>query len=218
MVDFAQARQNMVDCQLRTNRITDPAVIEAFSTVPREAFVDDIHRSVAYADEDLPIGGGRFLMEPMVFARLVQALDISGSDIVLDIGCGTGYSAAILACLSATVVALESNSDLVTRATRTLAENSVDNAVVIEAPLVDGYAGQGPYGVICIEGAIPEVPEKLLGQLSEGGRLAAVLNQGPGPGNAILMVKKYGAISSRNLFDANIAHLPEFERRPGFVF
>jgi protein-L-isoaspartate(D-aspartate) O-methyltransferase len=218
MVDLADARRNMVDCQLRTNRITDPAVIEAFETVPREEFVDDRHRSVAYADEDLPLGNGRYLMEPMVFARLVQALEISENDIVLDIGAGTGYSAAILARHSATVVAIESDSSLSDRANKTLTDIAVDNAVVIEAPLAEGYPGQGPYGVICIEGSVSDIPDNILDQLAEGGRLAAVVDKGTGPGCAMLFLKKDGLISKRTLFDANIPGLPEFKNQPGFVF
>ena len=218
MADFKKARQNMVDCQLRTNKITDSSVIEAFETVPREAFVEDRLKSVAYTDEDLPIAGGRCLMEPMVFARLVQELAISADDVVLDIGCGTGYSAAILSHLAATVVALESDAALVERATAALAEIAADNAVVVEGPLVEGYPGQGPYNVICIEGAVTEVPRALADQLAEGGRLAAVIDTGSGPGHAVLMLKTRGVLSKRVLFDANILPLPEFVRPAGFVF
>ncbi len=218
MVDLADARRNMVDCQLRTNRITDPAVIEAFETVPREEFVDDRHRSVAYADEDLPLGNGRYLMEPMVFARLVQALEISENDIVLDIGAGTGYSAAILARLSATVVAIESDSGLSARANKTLTDNAVDNAVVIEAPLAEGVPGTRPYGVICIEGSVSDIPDNILDQLAEGGRLAAVVDKRIGPRLRHAVSQEGRMISKRMLFDANIPGLPEFENQPGFVF
>ena len=218
MADFKQARQNMVDCQLRTNKITDPAVIEAFETVPREVFVEDRLKSVAYSDEDLPVAGGRCMMEPMVLARLVQELAISANDVVLDIGCGTGYSAAILSHLAATVVALESDAALAQRATAALAEIAADNAVVVDGPLVEGYPGQGPYNVICIEGAVADVPKALTDQLAEGGRLAAVIDGGSGPGHAVLMLKTGGVLSKRVLFDANILPLPEFERPAGFVF
>lgn len=218
MADFNQARQNMVDCQLRTNKITDPSVIEAFETVPREAFVGDRLKSVAYTDEDLQIAGGRCLMEPMVLARLVQELAISANDVVLDIGCGTGYSAAILSHLAATVVALESDTTLAQRATAALAEIAADNAVVVEGSLVEGYPGQGPYDVIFIEGAVADIPKELTDQLAEGGRLAAVIDSGKGPGHAVLMLKTAGFLSKRVLFDANILPLPEFERPAGFVF
>jgi len=218
MVDFNKARQNMVDCQLRTNKITDSAVIEAFETVPREAFIDNNHKSVAYSDENLAIGAGRCLMEPMVLARLVQELAISSTDIVLDIACGTGYSAAILSRLSATVVALESDASLATRAIAVLAELAADNAVVVDGPLIEGYPKQGPYDVICIEGAVREIPKALTDQLTDGGRLAAVIDNGVGPGRAVLMLKQGGIVSKRAIFDANIPPLPEFERSAGFVF
>jgi len=218
MSDFEQARQNMVDCQLRTNKITDPSVIEAFGTVPREAFVADRLKSVAYSDEDLPIAGGRCLMEPMVLARMVQELAISANDVVLDIGCGTGYSAAILSHLAATVVALESDATLAQQATAALAEIAADNAVVVEGALVEGYPGQGPYNVIFIEGAVADIPGELTDQLAEGGRLAAVIDPGTGPGHAVLVLKRAGVLSKRVLFDANILPLPEFERPAGFVF
>lgn len=218
MVDLNKARQNMVDCQLRTNKITDPAVIDAFETVPREAFIDDSHKSIAYSDENLAIGAGRCLMEPMVLARMVQELAISSTDIVLDIGCGTGYSAAILSRLSATVVALESDEPLATRATSILAELAADNAVVVDGPLIEGYPKQGPYDVICIEGAVREIPKALTDQLAEGGRLAAVIDNGAGPGRVVLILKQGGIVSKRTIFDANIPSLPEFERSAGFVF
>jgi protein-L-isoaspartate(D-aspartate) O-methyltransferase len=218
MADFNKARQNMVDCQLRTNKITDPAVIDAFETMPREAFIDDNHKSVAYSDENLAIGAGRCLMEPMVLARLVQELAISSNDIVLDIGCGTGYSSAILSRLSATVVALESDASLATRATKILAELAADNAVVVDGPLIEGYPKQGPYDVICIEGAVREIPKALTDQLADGGRLAAVIDDGVGPGRAVLMLKRGSIVSKRPIFDANIPPLPEFERSAGFVF
>jgi protein-L-isoaspartate(D-aspartate) O-methyltransferase len=218
MVDLNKARQNMVDCQLRTNKITDPAVIDAFETVPREAFIDDSHKTIAYSDQNLAIGAGRCLMEPMVLARMVQELAISSTDIVLDIGCGIGYSAAILSRLSATVVALESDEPLATRATSILAELAADNAVVVDGPLIEGYPKQGPYDVICIEGAVREIPKALTDQLAEGGRLAAVIDNGAGPGRVVLILKQGGIVSKRTIFDANIPSLPEFERSAGFVF
>jgi protein-L-isoaspartate(D-aspartate) O-methyltransferase len=218
MVDLNKARQNMVDCQLRTNKITDPAVIDAFETVPREAFIDDSHKTIAYSDQNLAIGAGRCLMEPMVLARMVQELAISSTDIVLDIGCGTGYSAAILSRLSATVVALESDEPLATRATSILAELAADNAVVVDGPLIEGYPKQGPYDVICIECAVREIPKALTDQLAEGGRLAAVIDNGAGPGRVVLILKQGGIVSKRTIFDANIPSLPEFERSAGFVF
>ena len=218
MADFAKARRNMVDCQLRTNKVVEPALIEAFATVPRERFVEPHRQAIAYVDEDVPVGNRRYLMEPMVFARILQALAIGPDDIVLDVGCATGYSTAILSQLAATVVALESDHDLATRANSLLTELSADNAVVVEGPLADGYAAQGPYDVIWIGGGVAEITADLKDQLAEGGRLATVIDRGSGAGEAILMLKRNGIVSQRSLFDANVPRLPGFERKVGFVF
>lgn len=218
MADFVQARRNMVDCQLRPNKLVDPALIDAFSEVPRERFVDPIVQSIAYVDKDVAVGNDRYLMQPMVFARILQALEIAPGDIVLDVGCATGYSSAILARLAATVVALESDAALAARANELLTELSVDNAVVVDGSLAEGYARQGPYDVIWIGGAVAEVPAGLTDQLSDGGRLSAIVDNGSGPGEAVLIVKRFGIVSQRVLFGASVARLPGFEPKPGFVF
>lgn len=218
MADFARARQSMVDSQLRTSGVVDPVLIEAFATVPRERFVEPHRQAVAYVDEDVPVGKGRHLMEPMVLGRLLQELAVGPGDIVLDVGCATGYSAAILSRLAATVVALESDRELAARANSLLTELSADNAVVVEGPLAEGYATQGPYDVIWIGGAVAEVPAALTDQLAEGGRLAAVIDRGIGAGEAVLMLKRNGIVSQRGLFDANVPQLPGFEPKMGFVF
>ena len=157
MPTFEIARRNMVDCQLRTNKLVDEALIAAFSEIPREQFVPESMQAVAYMDEDVSIGNGRYLMEPMVLARVFQELAISPEDIVLDVGCGTGYSTAILSRLAATVVALESDHGLVERANDLLTSLSADNAVVVEGDLAAGHARQGPYDVIWVGGAVADV-------------------------------------------------------------
>ena len=218
MADFSRARRNMVDCQLRTNKVIDEALIARFETVPREVFVDEALRSIAYVDEDVAIGGGRYLMAPMILARILQELAISPTEVVLDVGCGTGYSSAILSGLADTVVALEENHELAARANDLLTALAADNAIVIEAPLTEGYATQGPYDIIFFGGAIAEVPPALTDQMVDGGRLAAVIDDGNGNGKAILMIKRHGTVSHRELFDASVPRLPGFEPKMGFVF
>ena len=218
MADFSKARRNMVDCQLRTNKVVDEALVAQFGTVPREMFVEESVRSVAYVDMDVSIGNGRYLMAPLTLARILQGLAIQGNEVALDVGCGTGYSTAILSGLADTVVALEENHDLAARANDLLTELAADNAVVIEAPLAEGYAAQGPYDIILVGGAIASVPSALSDQLSEGGRLAAVVDDGKGRGIAILMIKRHGFVSQRELFEASVPRLPGFEPKMGFVF
>lgn len=218
MIDYTAARLNMVESQLRTNRVTDAALLEAFEQVPRELFVPEELRGVAYVDEDLAVGHGRYLMEPRVLARLLQAARPEPQDIVLDIGCGTGYATVILARLSATVVALEDGGGLAARANEVLGELEVGNAVVVEGPLNEGYAKQAPFNVIIVNGAVAEVPSVISGQLAEAGRLVTVVRNSAGMGRAILMQHIGGVVSSRTLFDAAVPVLPGFEVEPGFVF
>jgi protein-L-isoaspartate(D-aspartate) O-methyltransferase len=216
-MNYEAARHNMVENQLRANRVTDPQVIQALEDVPREVFVPNRLRGVAYRDEDIDLGGGRYLMEPMVFARLLQAAGITSQDVVLDVGCGTGYSAAVLARLASTVVALEADTELAGQATSTLAGLSVDNVAVVAGPLTEGDAAHGPYNVIILEGSVAKIPEKLLQQLAEGGRLVAVATGESGVGRATVVARLGGLFSSRVEFDAAIGPLPGFRVQPGFV-
>ena len=218
MVDFATVRMNMVESQLRTNKVTDQRVLEGFETVPRERFVPEHLKSLAYIDEDLRVGDGRYMMEPMVMARLMDAGDLSPSDVVLVVGAGTGYALAILGRIVATVVGLESDAGLAKQAETRLDELGVDNAVVIQGDMTKGYAQQGPYDVILINGAVGEVPKTLTDQLTDGGRLLAVVREGAGPGRATLLERWGEALGRRTLFDANTPILKGFERQKGFVF
>lgn len=218
MVDFAAARLNMVESQLRTNKVTDLRLLAAFETVPRELFVPEPLRGIAYIDEDVALGGGRFVMEPRVLARLLQAAQPGPEDVALDLGCGSGYATAILSRLVATVVALEDDAALAAAANRTLEKLEIDNAVVVEGRLTEGYPKQAPYNVILLGGAVAEVPAAIADQLAEGGRLVAVVDAGPGLGRATLMRRDGGVISSRVLYDAALPVLPGFEAEPGFVF
>lgn len=217
-MNYAAARHNMVENQIRTNRITNNTVVDALDGVPREVFVPKQLRGVAYLDADIDLGGGRYLMEPLVFAGLLQAAEIKADDVVLDIGCATGYSAAVLARLASTVVALESDGELVVRAGALLAGLSVDNVAVVSGPLAEGDSAHGPYQVIVIEGAVPQIPQLLLRQLANGGRLAAVVAAESGIGRATVVSRIGDVFSARLVFDASVHPLPEFHRRSSFVF
>lgn len=216
-MDFAAARRNMVDSQVRTNKVTDEAVIEALRQVPREIFVPEAFRGIAYVDEDLPLDGDRYLVEPMVFGRLLQAAAIRPTDVVLDLGCGPGYSTAVIARLANTVVALETDGALLDQAPRNLGRLGVDNAVVVEGPLEKGWPPQAPYNVIVLGGAVTHVPDQVLDQIVEGGRLVGVV-AGEGVGRAVIHFRRGGSVSSRTLFDATIPLLPGFAPEPSFVF
>ena len=217
MTDYAAARRNMVLSQLEPNRVNDIRILDAMGSIPREVFAPKSLAGVAYVDEDLEIAPGRYLMEPMVLARLIDALAIEPGDLVLNVGCATGYAAAVLTRLAGTVVAVESDADLVTRAGNNLAKVDIDNVAVIEGPLVDGRADQGPYAAILIDGAVEQVPPALLAQLAPGGRLACVVQDGP-TGKAMLFSENDGVLGHRPLFDASIPPLPGFARPDVFAF
>ena len=217
-MDYAAARQNMVDSQLRTNKVTDAAILAAFESLPRERFLPENRRGVAYIDEDIAVAEGRYMMEPMVLARLLQAAEIEPGDMALEIGAGAGYAAAVLARLVATVVALESDAALSAATSTVLQELGVDNVVLVAGVLNEGYAKQAPYNVILINGAVAEVPAGVAAQLADGGRLVAVIKEGAALGRGILMQRRGDNLSTRVLFDAATPYLPGFAPEPSFVF
>ncbi len=221
MIDYEQARTKMVDCQLRPNNVTDFAVLDAFFSVPREEFVPARNRELAYIDEDIAVHADtvdafkRYLMEPMSTARLIQLANIQKNDIVLDVGCSTGYSAAILSLLCNSVVALESDDSLAQQAQDRLTEFSYDNAVVVSGPLERGYPAEGPYDVIYIGGAVDFVPGALFSQLKDGGTLVVVEGHG-NAGVARLYVKAGEVVSGRPVFNCAVKSLPGFQAAKEF--
>ena len=217
-MNYAAARMNMVEGQLRTNKVTDDAVLSAFLAVPRERFVTNVLSSSAYVDDDLPIGNDRYLMEPMVFARLLQLAAITPADNVLEIGSGTGYGTAVLARLAGKVVAVEQDPVLAAQARDRLRELGVIHIETIAGRHAAGHSAGAPYDVIVIEGAVQAIPDAIAAQLAEGGRLVAVLARESGMGQAMLMTRVNGLLSHLPEFDAAVPLLPGFERGPSFVF
>ena len=218
MLDYALARLNMVESQLRPNRVTNLNLLELMGSLPRESFVPEAARSIAYVDETIALSDSHFMLEPMVLARLLQELNITSTDRVLDIAAGTGYTAAILAGMAAKVIAVEESQPLVHTASQKLAELGRSNVEFIVGSYADGYASGAPYNAIILEGAVTAVPATLLNQLAEGGRLVAVImNKGP-VGQARLYHKVEGQIGERVLFDAGAPLLPSLAPAQQFVF
>lgn len=217
MTVFAAARQRMIEGQLRPNKVTDERVLAAFARIRRELFVPEALRAAAYVDEDLPLGGGRFVMEPMVAARLIQALDPERLDTALVVGAGTGYEAALLGVMVRAVVALEEDAQLARSARAALVEEGIAAVNVVEGPLAAGWRARAPYNLVLFGGAVAEPPEEITAQLADGGRLAAVVRSSI-VGRATLLVRTGGVTSRRVLFDAGTPVLSGFAARPAFVF
>ncbi|HKS62810.1 MAG TPA: protein-L-isoaspartate O-methyltransferase [Xanthobacteraceae bacterium] len=218
MADYAQARRVMVDRQVRTADVTDLRIISALLEVPREIFVPAARRAIAYLDLDVPVNeSGRVLLKPMVFAKLLQAAGIGQTDRVLDVGCATGYSAGVLAKLGGEVVALEEDAALARGAGETLAQLGATNLSVVSGALSAGWAARAPYDVIVLEGAAEVVPDSLLSQLADGGRLVAVVGFGP-MGKATLYRRSGGHATAQPVFDAAAPALPGFIKPAAFVF
>ena len=217
MIDFAAARRHMVDGQVRTADVTDLRIILAMQEIPRERFVPPASAALAYLDIDLPVGegGSRRLVKPMVFAKLIHSAEIGPTDRVLDVGCATGYGAAVLGRVAGGVVALEQDAGL-TQAART-ALAGTPNVSVVGGPLTAGWPQGGPYDVIILEGATEIAPQAYLTQLKEGGRLGCVLGSGPGA-KAMIYYRSGDELGGRPVFDASAALLPGFAKTPVFAF
>jgi len=217
MPDYAAQRRNMIEAQIRANDVTDVRIQDAMNEIARERFVPAAKRAVAYADVPVEVVAGRYLMDPRSFAKLVQLAAIKPADTILDVGCATGYSTAVLARLGKSVAALEQDADLVRIAIDMLQAVKATNAEVVQGSLADGCKAKAPYDVIVVNGAIETEPGKLLSQLAEGGRLVAIMRKGEF-GRAQLFVCHNGRIGSRADFDASVPLLAGFRAPAGFVF
>lgn len=217
-MEYSRARVNMVENQLRPSRIDDPRLLAAMLEVPRDRFVPKALRGVAYADEDLTFPDGRFLIEPLALARLIQTAAVKPEDVVLVLGCSTGYAAAVLAKLAATVILVEPGEAIAGQIESLLDDLGVDNVVVTsnQDPLA-GAPSQAPFDVVLLTGAVDAVPPALLDQLGEGGRLVAVIDHGR-IGKGTLFTRLHGVVGGRVLFDAQIPPLPGVVPSPVFAF
>ena len=212
---YESARYNMVEAQIRTANVTDQRILAAISAVARERFVPRAAAALAYADVPVQLAPGRYLLDPRSFAKLVQLAQVTAEDRVLDVGCATGYSSAVLARLAGDVVALEQDADFVRVASQLLAD-SLGKVEVVQGALIEGVKDRAPFDVILVNGAIEQVPDSLLAQLAEGGRLVTVLKDGQT--RAWLFLKENGQVGKRPDFDADIPDLAGFKKAMGFVF
>jgi protein-L-isoaspartate(D-aspartate) O-methyltransferase len=215
--DQIEARQAMISGQLLPNQITDERVIAALTSVSRDLFVPKALKGVAYVDEDIEVAPGRFVMEPMVLAKLISAANIQKTDFVLEVGCATGYSSAVLSKLADAVVAVEEDEELSTKAYGHLQDCGADNVAVVCCANSEGVIKQGPFQVIFINGGVEEIPQTLIDQLADGGRMVFVrLKNGVGHGH--MLTKNSATVDGRDLFDANVDILPGFNKKAQFVF
>ena len=226
MTGYEARRMAMVESQIRPNQVTDIGLLDAMRSLPRERFVPPPFERLAYMDEGIEVFPARegepprFLLAPMVQARLIQLAEVESQDKILDVGCVTGYSTAILARLAATVVGLEPEPELAKAAAANLAGLGLANAGIAEGPFAGGWPAQGPYDVIVLEGSVAEVPDTLLSQLKDGGRLVAVVTAAPNmqQGKANLFVRIDGEARGVAHFDAGARPLPGVAPEPAFVF
>lgn len=216
MADFDSRRTMMVDTQVRPSDVTKFPIIEAMLHVPREMFVPPGLREAAYIGENLEIGGGRVMLDPRTLAKMIDALDVQRTDVVLDIGCGLGYSTAVLARLAEVVVAVEDDAARADTAQANLSDTGVDNAAVMTGPLAEGAAKSAPYDAILLQGAVEQVPDAILGQLRDGGRIGCIFAEGA-VGIARIGLRTHGQVSWRFAFNAGAPLLPGFARARNFA-
>jgi protein-L-isoaspartate(D-aspartate) O-methyltransferase len=216
MTDFETRRRMMVDTQVRPSDVTKYPVLDALLEVRREMYVPDALRDVAYMDNSITLGENRVVLEARTFSKMLDTLDIQQDEMALNIGCGLGYSAAVLGRLCEAVVAVEQDETLASEAESILGSEGADNVAVVGGPLTEGAAKHGPYDVIILEGAVEEMPEALTDQLKEGGRIAAVFMDGA-LGMVRIGLKSGGKISWRFSFNATAPVLPGFSKAPSFA-
>ncbi|MFC4671703.1 protein-L-isoaspartate O-methyltransferase [Seohaeicola nanhaiensis] len=217
MIDFAARRHMMVDTQVRPSDVTKFPIIDAMLSVPRELFVPDSLREAAYAGDNIDLGRGRVMLEPRTLAKMLDALAVEGDELVLDVGSGFGYSAAVVARMAQAVVAVEENEAMAGEAPALLSEVGADNVIVHQGPLAEGAAEHGAYDVILVQGGVNQLPEALVAQLKDGGRIACLFMEGA-LGSVRIGYKSGGSVSWRFAFNAGAPVLPGFERHTAFVF
>ncbi|MEL6645843.1 MAG: protein-L-isoaspartate O-methyltransferase [Pseudomonadota bacterium] len=217
MPDYAARRTMMVDTQVRPSDVTKFPIIDTLLTVPRELFVPQARREAAYIGENIDLGGGRVVLEPRTLAKMLDALDIQPTELVLDVGPNYGYSSAVLSRMAEAVVAVEEDESFADEAEAALSEVSADNVILLRGPMAEGAAKHGPYDVIMIQGAVEEVPETLTAQLKDGGRIAALFMEGA-LGVCRIGYFVDGAVSWRFSFNAGAPVLPGFAKRSEFEF
>lgn len=205
-MDFAQARKAMVDNQLRTSNVTDRRILRAMGEVPRESFIPARRQALAYIDEAHDLGGGRSLAAPAQFAKLIQLADVLATDVVLDLGAGTGYSTVVLAQLAHDVIGVESDGAMVAHGNTEVSKLALTNARLVQAALSAAPKAAGGYDLIVLEGAVERVPQGLFALLKDGGRLVATLQSGA-TAVANLFVKSGAGINSRAAFNASLPPL-----------
>ncbi|MGY9045983.1 hypothetical protein P775_17405 [Puniceibacterium antarcticum] len=216
MSDYATRRRMMVDTQVRPSDVTKFPIIDAMLQVPREAFVPRDRAEAAYMSENVEIGAGRVILEPRTFAKMLDALDVTNNDLVLDIGAGLGYSSAVIAHIAEAVVAVEDDASRLKEAQGLLSDHQADNVILHEGPLAAGAPEHGPYDAIIIEGAVQQVPAALIDQLKDGGRIACVFMEGA-LGVVRMGYKLDGKISWRFAFNASAPVLAGFEKETAFA-
>jgi len=216
MQDYAVAREYMVDCQVRPSDVTRYGIVDAMLAVPRERFVPPSKRSVAYAGEAVELAKDRWLLDPRVFAKIVDTAEIEPGDDVLDIGCALGYSSAVLSRLCRSVISIESDESMVKSAEETLSSLGCDNVAVLTGPLEAGAESEKPFDVILVQGGVGDVPDALFDQLSEGGRLVAIWMDGSF-GQVRVSTKTGASVSHRWTFDAAAPVLPGFSKKATFA-
>ncbi len=224
MSAFEKARKNMVECQVMPNKVTDERILNAMLKIPREEFVPKSEQSHAYLDEDICLGGNRFLEEPVILARMIEIAKLQEDDLVLDIGSTTGYSSAILSEIVATVVSVEKDKKLLELSEQKLRELDICNVAIMESELINGYQEQAPYDVIFIHGAVSIIPKEILNQLAENGRLVAVLvsqdnlDRNTGLGRIVLVEKEEKDFKYTDICDVSTPVLEGFSENKKFVF
>jgi protein-L-isoaspartate(D-aspartate) O-methyltransferase len=217
-MDFGQARDNMVDSQIRPNDVTDPGIVAAFLRTPRELFVPEARRGVAYSELEIATSPGRALWTPRDTAKLIRLASIQPADNVLVVGAGAGYEAALISLLAANVSALEETDDLISAMGQRFAAIGAERATPLKGPIADGWPGLAPFDVIYVAGMIETLPGAWTDQLGDGGRLVAVMAEAGGVGRGKVFTRSGSNVSAREGFDAYPPRFTGFDRKPAFSF